>query len=262
MPNRPLSDVSRSTVYTTQYPYTGSAVMLPLRPSKNYTVDVLIVGGQDVNANRNLSISACSESIRIRVTPTNGTWQQGGAYSFDGWEQEFMGSPRVMPDATLLPNGKVVMLNGAQIGLAGDSASGGDSRANYPNFFAELYEPDAPLGSRWSTLARSQIARMYHSTAGLTTNGTILVAGCDRCFRMVSNLPFSPPPKKAEYRNEIFYPPYFYATDKPAIVSWPARITYNQEFQVTFTGNVRMQVTCVHKAARCDTLVGQMVVKP
>jgi hypothetical protein len=78
-------------------------------------------GGQDVAANGNLNIRACSESIRLRVS-TSPT----GAYSFhDGWEVEFMGSSRVMGDATILPNGVVILMNGAQNGLAGDSASGG-----------------------------------------------------------------------------------------------------------------------------------------
>ena len=81
-----------------------------------------------------------------------------------------------------------------QTGLSGDSGGGGATRADNPNFFAELYNPDAPLGARYSTLARSRIMRMYHSTAALTTNGTILVSGCDRCAKVSSNLDFDPPP--------------------------------------------------------------------
>lgn len=38
-------------------------------------------------------------------------------------------------------------------------------------------------GSRFRRLAETLIARMYHSTAALTIDGTILVAGCDRCYR-------------------------------------------------------------------------------
>jgi hypothetical protein len=44
-----------------------------------------------------------------------------------------------------------------------------------------LYDPDAPFGSRMRLMARSNIPRLYHSTAALTTDGSILVAGCDRC---------------------------------------------------------------------------------
>lgn len=41
---------------------------------------------------------------------------------------------------------------------------------------AELYDPEAPQGQRFTKLARSAIARMYHSVAGLALDGTILVA--------------------------------------------------------------------------------------
>ena len=77
------------------------------------------------------------------------TYDVGG-----GWVQEAMGSARVMPGAVLLPNGVVILLNGAKEGLAGDSASGGGSKAFHPNFYAEMYEPYAPLGQRWTTLSR------------------------------------------------------------------------------------------------------------
>ena len=59
----------------------------------------------------------------------------------------------------------------AQTGLAGDSASGGDSRANYPVLFAELYDPDKPLGDRIRRLAPTKIARMYHSTGERCAHG-------------------------------------------------------------------------------------------
>ena len=44
-----------------------------------------------------------------------------------------------------------------------------------------LYTPWKPNGQRFQVLARSRIARLYHSVAALTTDGSILVAGCDRC---------------------------------------------------------------------------------
>ena len=55
-----------------------------------------------------------------------------------------------------------------QNGLAGDSSDGGGSRANNPTFYALLYDPGAIQDARYTSLARSQISRMYHSTAALT----------------------------------------------------------------------------------------------
>jgi len=197
IPGRPTSRVNPSAIYTTQYPYTGTSVMLPLLPENDYMVEVLIMGGQEVKANNNLTINACSESIRIAIGMPNAT---GQSYNVGFWVQESMGSPRVMPDSVLLPNGVVILLNGAMQGLAGDAASGGGSKAFYPNFYAEMYEPYAPVNQRWSTLSKSEIPRLYHSTTALTTNGTILVTGCDRCGKVVTDMNFSASPAKADYR--------------------------------------------------------------
>jgi hypothetical protein len=157
------------------------------------------------------------------------------SYTFSQWVEEDSGIPRVMGDATLLPNGDIVLLNGGQVcisacvrldalrggpsfwpvlfhlahpvhvigslalqrGLAGDAATGGGARSTWPNFWAQLYQPDAPVNSRYTTLAASTIARLYHSTAALTTNGTILVTGCDRCAVVPTDRPwYNPPPVK------------------------------------------------------------------
>lgn len=72
----------------------------------------------------------------------------------------------------------LLMVNIVQRGLLGDAVSGGGAMCNEPNFWPVLYDPYAPEGSRYSTLARSQIARLLHSTAGLTPNGTVLVRAC------------------------------------------------------------------------------------
>jgi hypothetical protein len=64
-------------------------------------------------------------------------------------------------DATLLPNGDVVVLNGGQSGVAGYPVTFKDlpakpsiSQSNYPAFWAFLYQPDAPQGQvgRWCRL--------------------------------------------------------------------------------------------------------------
>ncbi len=90
--------------------------------------------------------------------------------------------------------------------MAGDSSSSGGSggRADYPNFWAQLYQPDRPINRRVSTLAGSTIARMYHGTAALTSNGTVLVSGCDRCFRLNSDVPsYVTPTSKVRVRASL-----------------------------------------------------------
>jgi hypothetical protein len=91
-----------------------------------------------------------------------------------------------------------------QMGVAGDSAAGGASKAHYPQFWAMLYDPGAPPNQRFTKLARSAIARMYHSTAALTPEGNIIVAGCDRCDHFNCTDAYSPSPQGLpDYRVEV-----------------------------------------------------------
>lgn len=65
---------------------------------------------------------------------------------------------RVFTDAVLLPNGKVLVCNGAQRGVPGGTIDGG-STAKDPAYTAMLYDPDKPAGSRITPLASSNIHR-------------------------------------------------------------------------------------------------------
>lgn len=230
IPPRPTSAVSPTTTYSTQAPYTGSSVMLPLLPENNYVVEVMIFGGQSINATAgDANAVACSESLRMAIYVPNAT---SSLYVFNSWVQESMGSPRVMSDTVLLPNGVVILLNGAMAGLAGYP-----NAAYYPNLFVEMYQPDLPVHQRWTSLSQTQIPRLYHATAALTTNGTILVSGTEDARAPLTNLTYSQSQYKSEFRMEIFYPPFWFDfANKPIITSAPSDIQYNTEFNVVYTG--------------------------
>lgn len=75
-----------------------------------------------------------------------------------------------MPDGILLPDGKVLILNGAASGTAGYGNvqnQVGLSNADNPVYQPLLYNPEAPAGKRFSSegLPTSNIPRMYHSVA-------------------------------------------------------------------------------------------------
>ena len=91
-----------------------------------------------------------------------------------------------------LPDGTFMILNGAHQGLAG---FGG---ASDPNFNALLYDPTQPVGSRFSILGTTNVARMYHSEATLLPDGRVLVSGSDP---QTPGLP-------EELRIEVYIPPY------------------------------------------------------
>ncbi len=59
-------------------------------------------------------------------------------------------------------------------GIAGGAPGTGAS--NNPATVGSLYSPANPVGSRWSALADSLIARLYHSSAFLTQNAEVSLA--------------------------------------------------------------------------------------
>jgi hypothetical protein len=78
-----------------------------------------------------------------------------------------------MPNLVPLPDGTVLILNGAFQGVAGFGL------ATDPNLNAVLYDPTQPFGSRFSILGSTIVARMYHSEAVLIPDGRVLVSGSD-----------------------------------------------------------------------------------
>ncbi|KAK7449213.1 hypothetical protein VKT23_013358 [Stygiomarasmius scandens] len=156
-------------------PYSAGAVLLPLTPENNYTPEVLICGGSTVSDTANpssLSSQTPASAQCSRMVLTD-------AGIAAGWKVETMPQARVMPELILLPDGRILIINGAQTGVAGYGNVGdqvGSSNADHPAFSPVLYDPNAAAGSRFSaTGISSTIARIYHSTASLTPNGSIIV---------------------------------------------------------------------------------------
>lgn len=112
-------------------PFDGTAALLPLSPP-HFTPEVLVCGGSasdssipsDQLSSQDPASSQCS---RLLLT------KQGIAA---GWQVEHMLEPRTMPEMILLPNGQVLITNGAQTGYAAVASVGdpvGDqSNADHP----------------------------------------------------------------------------------------------------------------------------------
>lgn len=94
-------------------PLDGTATLLPLHPP-DYKPEVLICGGTNTSTNipyQELSSQdpATDQCSRMTLTP------EGIA---QGWKLEKMLEPRVMPEMILMPNGKVIIINGSKTGYA------------------------------------------------------------------------------------------------------------------------------------------------
>lgn len=172
----------------------GSAVM--------YDKDkILTVGGFDPV---DFKSTNAAMDFQIGSTPGNISWKLVPGMTY----------PRGHHVATVLPTGEVVVVGGSTLGLAPKSPS----ELVYP---AEIW---SPTNKKFTTMAPMSAPRIYHSTAILLPDGSVLSAGSD--------------PLVGGHTAQIFYPPYLFAGDRPAIVSAPKTLVYNQSFNVGVTGKI------------------------
>ena len=185
------------------YPSQGTAVLLPLRPhdTSPYRARIMTIGGGNGLSDARLPARADCEILDLGEEPHH--WRSAAR----------MTHPRAMPDAVLLPDGTVLVVNGTRFGSTG---SGRD-----PVYEAELYDPAL---DRWYPLARMTIERLYHATALLLPDARVLVAGTDSRFNADFNYAHDLP--------EVFSPPYLHAGPRPVIWRAPVELTYGELFRV------------------------------
>lgn len=95
-----------------------------------------------------------------------------------------------------LPDGTIMIMNGALQGVAGFGL------ATNPNLNALLYDPTQPIGSRFSILNNTIVARLYHSEATLLPDGRVMVSGSDP----QTNFPNGTVEYPEEFRVEVRLP--------------------------------------------------------
>lgn len=208
------------------YPSTGSSVLLPLKitPQGVVEVEVLICGGAPKGSYNQASsngvfMDALNTCGRIKINDPN-----------PQWVMESMPQSRVMGDMTLLPNGNVLIINGAAKGSAGWELG------RNPVLNPVIYLPENATGSRFETQVPSIVPRMYHSTAILLRDGRVLVGGSNpHTYYNFTGVLFP-----TELSLEAFSPPYLdyqFSNLRPKIVSpaSPYKCLYNQTVKVEFT---------------------------
>ncbi|PIL35941.1 hypothetical protein GSI_01601 [Ganoderma sinense ZZ0214-1] len=213
------------------YPASGGSTMLALTPDNNYTATLIFCGGTNLQSSQwvtNWDIAQYNASNScVRLTP-----DVSPAYE----EDDPLPEGRSMGNLILLPNGKILMLNGAQTGTAGygtESWTINESYADNPVLMPIMYDPSAPQGKRWSRdgLSPSTVPRMYHSSATLLPDGSVLVSGSNpHADYAVDNVKFP-----TEYRVEYFYPSY-YNQRRPEPKGVPSSYSYGGDyFNVSLT---------------------------
>jgi hypothetical protein len=123
-----------------------------------------------------------------------------------------MVNPRKQLNATLLPDGKVLVTGGTSIGFSDPQGA---------VYAAELWDPST---GQWSTLASAARPRLYHSTAVLLPDGRVLTGGGGGLH---------PPNHSIDEKSlEIYSPPYLFKGARPSITSAPTVANHGQQIFV------------------------------
>ncbi|CAI0435839.1 unnamed protein product [Linum tenue] len=210
------------------YPSTGSAALLPLdltlHPGgDDVAAEVLVCGGAPRGSFEKAGVGEFVKGLgncgRIGINDPNPVWAM-----------ESMPRERVMGDMVMLPDGNVLIVNGAGSGTAGWE-NGRDPVLN-----PVLYRPGNPAGSRFEVQNPTDVPRMYHSAAILLRDGRVLVGGSNpHVYYNFTGVMFP-----TDLSLEAFSPAYLdgrFDGVRPAIVS-PAGgvgVGYGEKFVIRFT---------------------------
>lgn len=152
--------------------------MVMYRPGK-----ILVAGGGDPPTNTAEVIDLNSSTPAWRATAP-------------------MGYARRQTNATMLPDGKVLVTGGTA------GAGFNDTDPAMVSYAAEEWDPAT---EQWTTLASESLPRLYHSIAMLMPDGRVLETGGN-----------------GYTQTEYFSPPYLFAGPRPSISSAPAEVLNGQ----------------------------------
>jgi hypothetical protein len=232
---------------TRTYPWYGSMVLLPLKPGdNNQKVRILVAGGQNENDASRLPYRYREwleghTSARARPPASAKTAEifefDPGEQGQSGWQKEYkaMHQGRILCDATLLADGRVLISGGSEEGFTNnnsprDAKSEGfkvDGTPGSPVYDSELFDPEEQV---FKKAARARTDRRYHSVALLLPDGTVLKAGSTGGFDADFYYPPYPPEQLKDKLKDIkhgwfrshtdaerYFPPYLFRGPRPQI---------------------------------------------
>jgi Domain of unknown function (DUF1929) len=195
-----------ATNIDTQYRSYGSVVLLPLLPETNYQPVVMAMGGMGN------TVVATNTTELIDMSNANPMWVAGPA----------MSRPRVEMNAVLLPTGRILAVGGSANDEDGATAS----------LTADLYDPKT---NSFSSAAPNVYPHLYHSTALLLPDATVVLSGGN------------PQQGVFEPHIEIYQPAYLFNADgslatRPSLTGAPGTVAYGKTFTVTSNGTIASAV--------------------
>jgi hypothetical protein len=191
---------------TRTYPGMGCCTLLPITQSDT-DFKILIAGGSKVTSPNNRTDTTDTAEI-FTLKADN--------LSKSGWNPvKSTNKKRFLSDSVLLPDGTVLVTNGASSGISDDNQ--GTVRE------IELYNPE---NDTWTIIDNLDRDRLYHSSALLLTDGRVVAAGS-------TGHKWSTNPEHYEKEIEIIIPPYLKDNpQRPNISYCPLEIAYGGTFEV------------------------------
>ncbi|KAN0059682.1 hypothetical protein ACQY0O_008254 [Thecaphora frezii] len=218
------------------YPASAGTALLPLTPSNGYKETVLFCGGMALGKNANWGNEG-GPAIMVSQRPASKSCEQISPLADAEWEAvDDLPEGRSMGQFIQLPDGTLWFGNGATTGVAGYTTNRhqvgepvGNSFGDNPSYRPLVYNPKASKGNRWRQVGRANVARLYHSTATLLPDSSILVAGSNPNPDYTKSEKWS-----TEYRVERWYPE-FYDRPRPSSRGLPSSFSYGgQGFTLDF----------------------------
>jgi Domain of unknown function (DUF1929) len=230
-------------------PGPGMSVILPLIPTRDPGTPtypparIMIIGGGGLEGEPDPTIPSEEPYQLDRTTAAQASaeildYSQLDVWRFPTWTAVSpMKHGRVMPDAVLLPDAKVLVVGGSSTGRSGGFLIhfGASWGAVSPVDNPELFDP---VTKTWDELCPKQIQRLYHATAALLPDGRVAVAGHDGYLN-------APPFTTSQYRIELFSPPYLFRGARPQILAAPTAVGYGAAFTIDVDDALRIASVCL-----------------
>jgi len=209
------------------YPASGGNAMLPMVPSNNYRQTILFCGGMSLGSASGWGNEG-GPSVMVTQRPASTNCAQITPLEGNDWTNvDDLPEGRSMGNFVNLPDGTLWFGNGVTTGVAGYTTDpnspgkpNGYSFGDNPSYKPLIYDPSKSAGSRWKQVGKQNVGRLYHSTATLLPDGSILTAGSNPSPDVNMKQKW-----KTEYRVERFYPEY-YDEDRPSNSGVPSSIGY------------------------------------
>lgn len=234
---------------TRVYPASAATAMKPLTPANKYTPSIVFCGGIFMTDDQwgnytgptvnTYEVEASKSCVSITPETHDGKKVKDVEYE----HEDDLPEGRSMGQFIHLPNGKMVIVNGAGKGVAGYGNTSWNTLdmdgkkvyleglAQDPTYRPVVYDPEKPKGKRldYKDNGSSKIPRLYHSSAILIPDGSVLVAGSNCHQDVAIDMPEHTNSKyeafNTTYEVERWYPDYFFK-ERPKPQGLPSLIKY------------------------------------